>query len=108
MADWKAVGGPYKASRTSEAFERDRVLDQLNGQRLLSIRFDPQAAQWVFTFDLGGILMIGSPKLDEADMGGERDESQWTLFFWDAGSATWTLDGRLVFESKQDKAQVVA
>lgn len=43
--------------------------------------------------------MIGSAKLDDADVGSERDESQWTLFFWNAGSATWTLDGRLVFES---------
>lgn len=28
--------------------------------------------------------------------------------FWDAGNATWTLDGRLVFESQRDKPQVVA
>ena len=108
VADWEAVGGPYKASRTSIVSERDQVLDQLDGQRLLDIRFDQQTAQWIFTFDLGGILVIGSPKLDEAEVGTERDESLWTLFFWDAGNATWTLDGRLVFESRRDKPQVVA
>lgn len=95
-ADWEAVGGPYHAS---EASERSQVLDQLDGQRLLTARFDQQTARWVLNFDLGGILMIGSAKLDDADVGSERDESQWTLFFWNAGSATWTLDGRLVFES---------
>ena len=108
VADWEAVGGPYKASRTSIVSERDQVLDQLDGQRLLNIRFDQQTAQWNFTFDLGGILVIGSPKPDEAEVGTERDESLWTLFFWDAGNATWTLDGRLVFESRRDKPQVVS
>ena len=107
-ADWEAVGGPYKASRTSKASERDQVLDQLDGQRLLDFRFDQQTAQWFLTFDLGGILVIGSPKQDGAEVGNERDESLWTLFFWDAGNATWTLDGRLVFESRPDKPHVVA
>ncbi len=107
-ADWEAVGGPYRASRTSEASERDRVLGQLDGQRLLNARFDQQTARWVLDFDLGGILMIGPAKLDEADGGGERDESQWTLFFWNAGNATWTLDGRLVFESQHDGPHIAA
>ena len=62
VADWEAVGGPYKASRTSIVSERDQVLDQLDGQRLLDIRFDQQTAQWIFTFDLGGILVIGFPQ----------------------------------------------
>lgn len=98
-ADWEAVGGPYRASRTSEASERDQVLDQLDGQRLLTARFDYQTARWILNFDLGGVLIIGAAKPEDADVGSERDESQWTLFFWNAGSVTWTLDGRLVFES---------
>lgn len=102
-ADWEAVGGPYRASRTSEASERDRVLNHLDGQRLLNARFDQKTARWVLNFDLGGILMIGPAKLDEADVGSEQDESQWTLFFWNAGNVTWTLDGQLVFEGQQDK-----
>ncbi len=107
-ADWEAVGGPYRASRTSEASERNQVLDQLDGQRVLNARFDQQTARWVLSFDLGGILMIGSAKPGEADDSSEPDESQWTLFFWNAGSATWTLDGRLVFESQQDRPPIAA
>lgn len=107
-ADWEAVGGPYRASRTSKASERDQVLRQLDGQRLLDVRFDQQTTRWVFTFDLGGILVIGRAKLDAAEVGSEQDESQWTLFFWNAGNATWTLDGRLVFESKEDRPHIAA
>lgn len=107
-AHWEAVGGPYRASRTSEASERDQVLNQLDGQRLLDARFDQQTARWVLNFDLGGILMIGAAKLDEADDSSERGEDQWTLFFWNAGTATWTLDGRLVFESQQDRPSIAA
>ena len=106
--DWEAVRGPYRASRTSEASEQDQVLDQLDGQRLLDVRFDQQTARLVLNFDLGGILMIGPAKLHEAAASGEQDESQWTLFFWNAGNATWTLDGRLVFEGQQDKPHTAA
>ena len=60
-ADREAAGGPYEASRTSKASERDQVLGQLDGPRLLNIRLDQRTAQWIFTFDLGGILAIGSP-----------------------------------------------
>jgi len=107
-AGWEAVGGPYRASRTSEASERNRALDQLDGQRLLNVRFDQQTARWVLNFDLGVILMIGSAKPGQADDSSERDEDQWTLFFWNAGNATWTLDGRLVFESQQDRPPIAA
>ena len=107
-ADWEAVGGPYRASRTSEASERDQALDQLDGQRLLDARFDQQTARWVLTFDLGGILVIGRAKLGAEEVGSEQDENQWTLFFWNAGSATWTLDGRLVFEGQQDRSHTAA
>lgn len=103
-ADWEAVGGPYQASRASGASERTQVLDQLDGQRLLNARFDQQTARWTLNFDLGGILVIGSAKPDEAYISSEPDESQWTLFFWNAGSATWTLDGQLVFESQTEIA----
>lgn len=86
VADWKAIAGPCQVSRLSEAHERDRVLGQLDGQRLLNVRFNQQAATWVLDFDLGSILTIGPSVLAEANDGSHPDGAQWTLFYWGAGN----------------------
>ncbi len=73
---WSVEAGGFRCSRTDDPCDT-KALGQLEGQKLTSVRYVPEAGEWVFDFDLSGKLSIGCPKSSP------EGESQWILFFED-------------------------
>ncbi|MGO9673132.1 MAG: hypothetical protein ACLPSF_03010 [Methylocella sp.] len=75
---WSVEAGGFRCSRLDGQFD-ERAFGQLDGQKLISVAYTPESAEWVFRFDLSGVLSVRCRHLDA-----ERYD-QWMLFFENGG-----------------------
>jgi hypothetical protein len=75
---WSIEAGGFHGARTDQQID-PKVFGQLEGQKLTSVEYLPDACEWIFKFDLSGTLSIKAPVSED---GGD---SQWVLFFENGG-----------------------
>ncbi|MBV8524319.1 MAG: hypothetical protein JOY71_19690 [Acetobacteraceae bacterium] len=91
---WTLVTVNYAtSSEESEAAKVEPALTQLDGQRLVSAKFNRSSAEIHLSFDLGAHLRIGPGQ--QVD----RDEDQWQLFAPDGSIVNCDQIGRIALVS---------
>ncbi len=97
--DWKiSTAEGILTSDDRPGSELDECLRDLDGQRLVSVRFGSRKGSCAFDFDLGAALEIWPSE--------EISDDQWSLHSWNGDIVSCRNDGVLVFE-KADLAQRV-
>jgi hypothetical protein len=76
---------------TPDKSEIDKCLNQLEGQKLLSVECMPPTYDWVFKFDLLGTLAIKFHRDLESD-------TQWTMFFEAGGHLAYVGPDDVILE----------
>ena len=75
---WSVEAGGFRCNRADEQFDA-RAFNQLDGQKLISVAYAPESAEWVFRFDLSGMLSIRGQQLEA------EQDAQWMLFSENGG-----------------------
>ena len=90
-SDWKlSTAGAILEHRSPIGSPLDECLNDLDGQRLLSVEAGSGTNSWVFKFDCGGVL--------ETWPSTEIPDTQWSLHSWNGDIAAYQSDGALIFE----------
>jgi hypothetical protein len=89
-ADWKLVTVSGTLDSSDPASQRAECLNDLEGQRFVSVVSGARTGSCEFRFDLGATLQI-SPSTEILD-------DQWSLHGWNGDIVTRRHDGVLVFE----------
>ncbi len=89
--EWSVTTKYYACSRSDTDPEKlNEPLRQLDGQKLINVIRRNEENDWIFEFDLGGILRIYPSKESGEDW---SDEHQWILFHEDGNNVSYKNDG---------------
>jgi hypothetical protein len=92
---WSIAAGGIRCSRVDEQFDK-RAFNQLDGQKLISVAYAPESAEWIFRFDLSGMLSIKDRHLET------EQDAQWMIFFENGDCLYCEDENRIFLERNSD------
>ena len=89
---WHVQTSTRKCSRLdTDKVGIDKCLRQLEGQKLLSTEYISATRDWVFNFDISGVLVIK----DHLEF---EENAQWIMFFEDGGNLSYVNSSNIILD----------